>query len=127
MENWQIYLSFIPSIAVILSGVNRLALGVTDEINSHLLPRKEVYKDIISLKVKQLKWLSIASTLMFIALAILVMSALLSGNHILGMMYQNVPIFVSISLFFIAIGYMIRYSYNSIRLMQKQFDVGEKE
>ena len=122
MENWQIYLSFIPSIAVILSGVNRLALGVTDEINSHLLPQKEVYKDIIPLKIMQLKRLNVATTLMFIALAILVMSALLSGNLILGMMYQNVPIFVSISLFFIAIGYMIRYSYHSIRLVQKQFE-----
>ena len=127
MENWQIYLSFIPSIAVILTGVNRLALGITDEINLRLLPQRNTNKEIIALKVKQLKRLSIAVTLMYLALSILVMSALLAGNHILGMMYQNIPIFVSISLFFTAIGYLIRFSYASILLLNRQFDGFEKE
>ena len=127
MENWQIYLSFIPSIAVILTGVNRLALGITDEINLRLLPQRNTNKEIIVLKVKQLKRLSIAATLMYLALSILVMSALLAGNHILGIMYQNIPIFVSISLFFTAIGYLIRFSYASILLLNRQFDEFREE
>ena len=121
MEHWQIYLSFIPSIAVILTGVNRMTLGVTDQINAQILVEKEVRKDIILLKIKQLRRLSIATMLMYIALAILVISALLSGNNILGMMYQNIPIFVSITLFFIAIGLLVSFSFNALILQKKQF------
>lgn len=50
MENWQINLSLIPSIAVILTSTNRMALELTDEINVRLLQNKDTFIDILTLK-----------------------------------------------------------------------------
>ena len=55
METWQINLSLIPSIAVILSSTNRMALGLMDELNVRLLSNPNAYKAILPLKIKQLK------------------------------------------------------------------------
>lgn len=60
MEAWQINLSLIPSIAVILASSNRMALGLTDEINVRLISNREVFEEIIPEKIKQLKRLSLA-------------------------------------------------------------------
>lgn len=60
METWQINISLIPSIAVILSSSNRLVLGLTDEINNWYYQKKESKTTILTMKIKQLKRLSIA-------------------------------------------------------------------
>jgi len=60
METWQINISLIPSIAVILTSSNRMALGLTDEINQWFFPNKDNVSKILVLKIKQLKRLSIA-------------------------------------------------------------------
>ena len=70
METWQINISLIPSIAVIFTSLNRLALGLTDEINQWFLPKKNEVSEISSLKIKQLKRLSIAIFLMYLSLSI---------------------------------------------------------
>ena len=55
METWQINIPLIPSIAVILTSSNPMALGLTDEINQWFFPKSTDYSKILSLKIKQLK------------------------------------------------------------------------
>lgn len=50
METWQLNLSLIPSIAVILTSANRMALGLTDEINLRLLSNAEAFPKFYHLK-----------------------------------------------------------------------------
>jgi hypothetical protein len=52
METWQINISLIPTIAVILTSSNRMALGLTDEINQWFYQNKKNYSNILLLKIK---------------------------------------------------------------------------
>lgn len=113
METWQINLSLIPSIAVILTSSNRMALGLTDEINVRLLSNTEAFLAILPFKIKQLKRLSISILLMYISLALLVFNAFLSGCKLISGQYDKLLIFVAIIIFFIAIYYKIQFSWNA--------------
>lgn len=99
MENWQLNISLIPSIAVILASSNRMALGLTDEISLRLLTNLEMYKEILPLKISQLKRLSLSITLMYISLALLVVNALLSALNIIKESYEMFLVIVAISFF----------------------------
>lgn len=122
METWQINLSLIPSIAVILTSSNRMALGLTDEINSRLAANVEVYKEILPNKIKQLKRLSISILLMYISLSILILNALLVGMKIISEHHDKLFIFISIIIFFVAIYFSTLFSWNAYFIRQKQFE-----
>ncbi|PJB14589.1 MAG: hypothetical protein CO118_07810 [Flavobacteriales bacterium CG_4_9_14_3_um_filter_32_8] len=122
METWQINLSLIPSIAVILTSSNRMALGLTDEINSRLTANVEVYKEILPNKIKQLKRLSISILLMYISLSILILNALLVGIDLISEHYDKLLIFISIIIFFVAIYFSTLFSWNAYFIRQKQFE-----
>jgi len=122
MENWQINISLIPSIAVILTSINRMALGLTDEINVRLSQNIDAYKEILPLKIQQLRRLSLAIILMYISLALLVINALFSALNLLNKPYDIVLIIVSISIFLVAIFVKIQFSYNAYKIRQEQFN-----
>ncbi len=121
MENWQINISLIPSIAIILTSSNRMALGLTDEINVRLSQNVEAYKGILPLKIKQLKRLSLSIILMYISLALLVINALLGALSIISQSYDEVLIIMAITIFLFAIFFKIKFSYNAFLIRQKQF------
>lgn len=121
MEHWQINLSLIPSIAVILTSSNRIALGLTDEINVRLSQNIEVYKDILPLKIKQLKRLSLSIILMYIAMAILVINALFGAIFKIKEPYNLALIIVSIIIFLFALFLKIQFSFNAYKIRQVQF------
>lgn len=121
MEAWQINLSLIPSIAVILTSVNRMALGLTDEINVRLLANESFYASILPDKIKQLKRLSMAIFLMYLSLSLLILNALLVALNIIPVSMDKVLIFISISILFVAVYYKILFSWKAYFLRQKQF------
>jgi len=121
METWQINISLIPSIAVILTSSNRLALGLTDEINQWFLPNVNEVSEISSLKIKQLKRLSIAIFLMYLSLSILIINALLVGLNLIPSSIDKLGILISIVIFLIAIYFKILFSFKAYFIRQKQF------
>lgn len=121
METWQINLSLIPSIAVILTSANRMALGLTDEINSRLLTNIEAFRHVLPLKIKQLKRLSIAIVVMYSSLAILVLNALLTGMNLLQEPQDKYLIFLAILIFFVGLHFKIMFAINAFFIRQKQF------
>lgn len=121
METWQLNLSLIPSIAVILTSANRIALGLTDEINVRLLSNAEAFSEILPLKIKQLKRVSIAIFLMYNSLGLLVINAILVGLKIIPEVYDKILILFAVIIFFGAIHYKIQFSWNAYFIRQKQF------
>lgn len=121
MENWQLNISLIPSIAVILASSNRMALGLTDEISLRLLANLEMYKEILPLKISQLKRLSLSITLMYISLALLVVNALLSALNIIKESYEMFLVMVAISFFLAGLILKVQFSYYAYKIRQKQF------
>ena len=121
MENWQLNISLIPSNAVILASSNRMAVGLTDEISLRLLANLEMYKEILPLKISQLKRLSLSITLMYISLALLVVNALLSALNIIKESYEMFLVMVAISFFLAGLILKVQFSYYAYKIRQKQF------
>lgn len=121
MENWQLNISLIPSIAVILTSANRMALGLTEEINVRLSSNLEAYKSILPSKMKQLKRLSIAITFMYLSLTLLVINALLSSFELVQKPYHMALVIGAIILFLVAIILKVQFSYFAVKIRQKQF------
>lgn len=123
METWQINLSLIPSIAVILTSANRTVLGLTDEINLRILANPEAYAKVLPLKITQLKRLSVAVFLMYLSLVCLILNALLVGVNVISPENDKVLIFLAVIIFFVAVFYMLLFSWNAYFIRQKQFKV----
>ncbi|WP_305952011.1 hypothetical protein [Emticicia oligotrophica] len=123
METWQINLSLIPSIAVILTSANRTVLGLTDEINVRILANPEAYSKVLPLKITQLKRLSVAVFLMYLSLVCLILNALLVGVNVITPKNDKVLIFLAVIIFFVAVFYMLLFSWNAYFIRQKQFKV----
>lgn len=121
METWQINISLIPSIAVILTSSNRIALGLTDEINQWFFPKTNEFSEILSLKIKQLKRLSISIFLMYLSLSFLIINALLVGLNLIPTSIDKLGILISIVIFLIAIYFKILFSFKAYFIRQKQF------
>lgn len=121
METWQINISLIPSIAVILTSANRMALGLTDEINLRLLSNPEAYRHVLPLKIQQLKRLSLAIVFMYTSLAILVINALLTGCDFIQPPHDKYLIFVAILIFLVGLHFKIMFAINAYFIRQKQF------
>lgn len=122
METWQINISLIPSLAVILTSANRLALGLTDEINIRLSLNTDAYGDILPLKVEQLKRLSIAVFIMYLSLSLLIVNALLVGLEIIPASADKILILVSIVLFLVAVYFKIAFAYHAYFIRRRQFN-----
>ena len=121
METWQLNISLIPSMAVILSSSNRMVLGITDEINQRLSLNPDAYREIIPLKVQQIKRLSRGIVILNISLMLLVVNALLSGYGVLSPKNDKVLIFIAITLFGIAIYFNVLYAIHAYSIRQRQF------
>lgn len=121
METWQLNISLIPSMAVILSSSNRMVLGITDEINQRLSLNPDAYREIIPLKVQQIKRLSRGIVILNISLMLLVVNALLSGYGVLSPKNDKVLIFIAITLFGIAIYFNVLYAIHAYSIRQQQF------
>jgi len=121
MDYWQINLSLIPSIAVVLNSSNRVALGLTDEINVRLSQNIDAYQEILPHKIQQLKRISIAIVLMYLSLAVLVVNSLLTALEVVIRPQDLYLILFAISLFLVALLLNISFSFHSYKIRQKQF------
>jgi len=121
MEAWQMNVTIIPSIAVVLSSANRMALGLTDEINLRLSTNEQAYKNILPLKVKQLRRVSAAIFLMYVSLSLLIINALLVAFSIIPAVADKWLLLLSIMLFLIAVYFKLLFAYHAYFIRSKQF------
>jgi len=121
MESWQINLSLIPSIALILMSANNLALGLTNEINSRFSSDDRDFKEILPLKIKQLKRLSLSIFFMYLSMSLLIMNALLAALSLIPGSYEKILMLLSIAILFLAIYLKIQFSFKAYFIRAKQF------
>ncbi len=114
-------LSLIPSVAVVLTSANRLALGLTDEINVRLSVNVLAYEEILPMKVKQLRRISISIFLMYLSLSLLIINALLVGLKLIPASADKWLILMSTVLFLCAVYFKLLFAYHSYFIRQRQF------
>ncbi len=123
MENWYIPATIIPGIGLLILSTSNLLVNLSTEIKT-LITEIAMEEELIKQKLKQLRLLNNAMVFLYVAVACLVISALISGilksieASFDSGIYITIAGIISALLGLIA---LIIYSYRAVKIRQNQF------
>ncbi|MCI2228514.1 hypothetical protein MC378_04995 [Polaribacter sp. MSW13] len=120
MENWYLPITIVPGLGLLILSTSNLMVTLSNEISTMIENSKE--KTIIAKKLKQLKLLNMGMVFFYVAVALLLVSAVFNGLYSAGKisLYTSVLaiIFALIGLFSLVI-----FSFRAVTIRQKQFKI----
>ena len=123
MENWYIPATIIPGIGLLILSTSNLLINLSTEIKG-LIEQDGMNQNLIEQKLKQLKFLNSAMVFLYIGVASLVISALVSGLYQSADSNFEFSIYISIAgIVSVLLGLIILiiYSFRAVRIRQQQF------
>ncbi|SHJ37274.1 DUF2721 domain-containing protein [Aquimarina spongiae] len=123
MENWYIPATIIPGIGLLILSTSNLLINLSTEIKG-LIEQDGMNQNLIEQKLKQLKFLNSAMVFLYIGVASLVISALVSGLYKSADSNFEFSIYISIAgIVSVLLGLIILiiYSFRAVRIRQQQF------
>ena len=125
MENWYVPITLLPSVGFFIVAATSVSNSLSAEIARLLELEKEEDKKIISLKVRQLRLVSISLVLLYAGAILLAVSGLLGGVESSYMLHANplieILIWVGISAVILALGILMVYSVRAVQIKEQQF------
>ena len=118
MENWYLPITIVPGLGLLVLSTSNLMITLSNEIDSKIQQTKN--SAIIRRKLAQLKLLNKAMVFFYVAIALLLTSAILKGLFDL----EEVTFFTSafaVILALIGLFSLILYSFRAVRIRQDQF------
>ena len=118
MENWYLPITIVPGLGLLVLSTSNIMLALSNEIDSIIELNKN--SAIIRRKLAQLKLLNKAMVFFYIAIALLLTSAILKGLFNL----EETTFFISafaVVLALIGLFSLILYSFRAVRIRQDQF------
>jgi hypothetical protein len=119
---WYISITIVPGIGMFVLSSTSQMMSLSGEIGQLLKECEDEFQHhIADLKIRQLTRLTRATTLLYLAAALFVLSG------IWGAINQNSDwsewiLFVGVASTFIALGVLITYSYHTIKIRRKQHE-----
>ena len=123
MEHWYIPATIIPGIGLLILSTSNLLVNLSTEIKT-LIAEATLEENLIKQKLKQLKLLNSAMVFLYIAVACLVISALVSGIYKSVRTNFDSAVHITIAGIISALlGLMalIVYSFRAVKIRQGQF------
>ncbi len=124
MEHWYIPATIIPGIGLLILSTSNLLVNLSTEIKT-LIAEVTIDQDLIKQKLKQLKLLNSAMVFLYAAVALFVISALISGvyksaeTNFTSAIYITIGGIISALLGLIV---LIIYSFRAVKIRQDQFN-----
>ncbi len=124
MEHWYIPATIIPGIGLLILSTSNLLVNLSTEIKT-LIAEVTIDETLIKQKLKQLKLLNSAMVFLYAAVALFVISALISGvyksveTNFDSAIYITIVGIISALLGLIA---LIIYSFRAVKIRQDQFN-----
>ncbi|WP_179338724.1 hypothetical protein [Winogradskyella ludwigii] len=118
MENWHLPITIVPGLGLLILSTSNLMVTLSNEINALIENSKQ--EAIIVRKLKQLKLLNMAMVFFYVAVALLLVSAVCNGLYAI----DKVSLYISIlAIIFALIGLisLIIYSFRAVTIRQNQF------
>jgi len=113
---WYLPITILPGIALLILSTTNLITALNDEI-SILNLKKEIYKNIISKKLNQLKLLIIIIFSLYIATFLMVLSGLLMAiDFELSLNLPKIILLIGILALFVAIVLLLIYTMRSYKI-----------
>ncbi len=124
MEHWYIPATIIPGIGLLILSTSNLLVNLSTEIKT-LIAEITIDEGLIKQKLRQLKLLNSAMVFLYSAVALFVISALISGvyksaeTNFDSAIYITITGIISALLGLIA---LIIYSFRAVKIRQDQFN-----
>lgn len=118
MENWYLPITLVPGLGLLILSTSNLMITLSNEISTMIERTKE--KTIIIRKLAQLKMLNMAMVFFYIAIAILLISAILNGLYSIQKASLYITVLAIISAL-IGLLSLIIYSFRAVKIRQNQF------
>jgi len=115
---WYIPITIIPGIGLVIMSTSNLIIALSAEIYA-LNSKREVFGEIISLKIGQMKRLNWAMVFLYTGILFFLISGLLAGLiNPLGLLVQIILIGGVVSSM-IALVYLITFGFRAVHIRQK--------
>ncbi|MEP3837767.1 MAG: hypothetical protein ABJM36_08970 [Algibacter sp.] len=118
MENWYLPITIVPGLGLLILSTSNLMVTLSNEINAMIVNSKK--KTIITKKLKQLKLLNMAMVFFYVAVALLLISAVLNGLYTV----DKISLYISVlAIIFALIGLfsLVIFSFRAVSIRQNQF------
>lgn len=118
--DWYIPITIVPGIGMFVLSTTSQMMSLSGEIGQLIKECKNDFQHhIADLKIKQLTRLTRAATLLYIAAALFVLSGIWGAVH-QNSEWSEWILFAGVALTFVALGFLIIYSYHTIIIRRKQ-------
>ena len=118
MENWHLPITIVPGLGLLILSTSNLMVTLSNEISGMIENSNK--KSITARKLKQLRLLNMAIVFFYVAVALLLISAVINGLYEVGKtsLYTSV-----LAIVFALIGLisLIIYSFRAVTIRQNQF------
>ena len=118
MENWHLPITIVPGLGLLILSTSNLMVTLSNEISGMIENSNK--KSITVRKLKQLRLLNMAMVFFYVAVALLLISAVINGLYEVGKtsLYTSV-----LAIVFAIIGLisLIIYSFRAVTIRQNQF------
>jgi len=123
MENWYLPITIVPGLGLLILSTSNLMVTLSHEISAMLDTTKE--KTIIARKLKQLKLLNMAMVFFYVAVALLLISAVCNGLYAI----DKVSLYISVlAIVFALMGLfaLVTFSFRAVSIRQNQFNTNQE-
>jgi len=118
MENWYLPITIVPGLGLLILSTSNLMVTLSNEISTMIEHSKE--KTIIIRKLTQLKLLNMTMVFFYVAVALLLISAVLNGLYTIEKVSLYISVLAIISAL-IGLFSLVIYSFRAITIRQNQF------
>ncbi|MBF8150597.1 hypothetical protein ITJ86_11860 [Winogradskyella sp. F6397] len=118
MENWYLPITIVPGLGLLILSTSNLMVTLSNEIDAMIENSKQ--EATIVIKLKQLKLLNMAMVFFYVAVALLLVSAVGNGLYTI----DKASLYISVlAIIFALIGLisLIIYSFRAVSIRQNQF------
>lgn len=119
MENWYLPITIVPGLGLLILSTSNLMVTLSNEISAMLDTAKA--KTIIVRKLKQLKLLNMAMVFFYVAVALLLVSAVCNGLYAI----DKASLYISVlAIVFALLGLfsLVLFSFRAVSIRQNQFN-----
>ena len=115
---WYIPITIIPGIGLIIISTSNLLIALNTEVSA-LNRKREIFGEIIALKIGQMKRLNWAMVFLYTGILCFLLSGLLAVLiNPLGLLVQ-ITMIVGVASSLVAIVYLISFGFRSVQIRQK--------
>ena len=115
---WYIPITIIPGIGLIIMSTSNMLIALNTEVSA-LNRKKQVFAEIISLKIGQMKRLNLAMVFLYIGILCFLLSGLLAVMIDPQGILVRIIMICGVALSMAAIVFLISFGFRSVRIRQK--------